>query len=337
VAAARATVDGGRWAGLDAWRQHHDDHPDDVLAMEVLAPSLVLSADAALIAELADRARRTLDVVGDDAVLLGHLGVEVADHGDIGEAERLGTRALELEPDLVVAGHPIAHVHYERGEHEAGARWLGEWLPTTPEEVEYRDHLVWHEALHHLALGDRDAVLARYAEIGTRSALSRVTGGTSLLWRCQLHGLVPAGEDPVTPTVGEVVEGIAEALPVVVVGWHAALGLAAVGDVDGLRRASVAARAATGPGVAELLPDIFDGFADHLEGDDAAAADNLATAVIHVDRLGGSRAQREVLEDTYIECLVRADRDEEAILRLEERLDRRPSRLDETWLARARA
>ncbi len=337
VAAARATVDGGRWGSLQAWRRHHDEHPDDVLAMEVLAPSLVLSADAALIGELADRVRRTLRVVGDDAVLLGHLGVEVADHGDIAEAERLGTRALALEPELVVAGHPMAHVHYERGEHEAGAHWLGEWLPTTPDEVEYRDHLVWHEALHHLALGNRDVVLERYAEIGTRSQMSRVTGGTSLLWRCQLHGLVPVGEDPVTPTVGEVVQGIAQALPVVAAAWHAALGLAAVGDVDGLRRASAAARDADGPGVAELLPDVFAGLADHLEGDHTSAADGLATAIHQFDRLGGSRAQREVLEDTYIECLVRADRDQEAIERLEARLDRRPSRFDERWLARARA
>ena len=115
-----------------------------------------------------------------------------ADAGDLDEAERLGSRALELEPDLVVAGHPVAHVHFERGEHEDGAAWLGAWLPTTLDGVGYRDHLLWHEALHHLVIGDREATLARYRRLG-ESGGTRLFDGASMLWRCQLHGLVDPG------------------------------------------------------------------------------------------------------------------------------------------------
>ena len=49
--------------------------------------------------------------------------------------------------------------------------------------------------------------------------------------------------------------------------------------------------------------------------------------------LGGSAAQREVVEDTLLDALVRAGRCEEARLLLTERLDRRQSALDRRRLA----
>jgi hypothetical protein len=50
-------------------------------------------------------------------------------------------------------------------------------------------------------------------------------------------------------------------------------------------------------------------------------------------QLGGSAAQREILEDTLLYCLVEAERCDEARVLLEARLDRRPSPLDRQRLA----
>ena len=70
------------------------------------------------------------------------------------------------------------------------------------------------------------------------------------------------------------------------------------------------------------------------EGRCSAAADRLAELGPQVWRLGGSDAQREVVEETRIAALLRAGRYDEAREVLDRRLDRRHCRRDEDWLAR---
>ena len=48
-------------------------------------------------------------------------------------------------------------------------------------------------------------------------------------------------------------------------------------------------------------------------------------------RLGGSDAQREILEETRIAALLRADRFDEARVLLDDRIDRRHSPRDARW------
>jgi len=82
-----------------------------------------------------------------------------------------------------------------------------------------------------------------------------------------------------------------------------------------------------------MLPLLADGLAAFVEGDHAKAADSLLRFEPYAGRIGGSHAQREVLEDTVIHALVRAGRLDEAASRLRVRLDRRDSRLDSGLLA----
>jgi hypothetical protein len=60
---------------------------------------------------------------------------------------------------------------------------------------------------------------------------------------------------------------------------------------------------------------------------DAASA-TLADVVRTMDPLGGSKAQREVVEDTLVHALAMAGRTTEAAAVLDERLSRRSSALD---------
>jgi pentatricopeptide repeat protein len=53
-----------------------------------------------------------------------------------------------------------------------------------------------------------------------------------------------------------------------------------------------------------------------------------------VIRIGGSHAQREVIEDTLLEAYLRSRRFDRAEAMLRERLERRPSPRDTRWLAR---
>ncbi|MDX1510684.1 MAG: hypothetical protein R3249_05025 [Nitriliruptorales bacterium] len=335
VYAVSETIERGRWPSLDTWRRHHDEFPTDMLAMAHLMPHLEMSADADLITEAADRIHRTIRVVGEDPALLGHLAMEAAERLDLDEAERLGQHSLELDPVCIVGAHPIAHVRYEAGEHAAGVQWLNEWLPTADQEADYLGHLVWHAALHDLALGNTEMVLDRYRRCGAADTPGRLFDGSSLLWRCQLHGLVPNGSDPVSPPIGKLASTLVSDPPAVAVGYHVALALAAMADAEALDRLADTAAASEVPGCAQMLPDLAHGLSAYVQDEPGVAADHLVRAGRYMDRIGGSLAQREVFEDTLIRALIGAGRLKDAVLRLEQRLDRRPSPSDSAWLAEA--
>jgi hypothetical protein len=75
------------------------------------------------------------------------------------------------------------------------------------------------------------------------------------------------------------------------------------------------------------------GAAAFARGDYVRAAERLGAALPELARLGGSHAQREVFEDTYIAACLRAGRQDQAAERLSARLERRPSARDRDWLA----
>ena len=66
-------------------------------------------------------------------------------------------------------------------------------------------------------------------------------------------------------------------------------------------------------------------------------ADALARLAPQIRRLGGSDAQREIVEEARIAALLRADRWLEARDLLDVRLDRRRSPRDAAWRAQASA
>ena len=211
---------------------------------------------------------------------------------------------------------------------------MDDWLPSTDQEAPFGCHLVWHSALHHLAVGDGAGALERYHHCAGRPGAGAVVDGTSMLWRCQIHGLVPYGADPSDTPVGPLVANLVDAVPSTFVGVHVALGLATARDADGLRRLAATAGSFAAPGAAELLPGLARGLAAYVEDDHATASELLLAEEPHVLRYGGSHAQREVFEDTLLQTLAKAERYEEATARLRARLDRRESRLDANLLAR---
>ena len=124
-----------------------------------------------------------------------------------------------------------------------------------------------------------------------------------MLWRCQIHGLVPHGDRPLRDPGRSAPPHLVDAVPSTFVGVHVALGLATARDAEGLRRLAAGARSFTAPGAAELLPGLARGLAAYVEGDHAAASDLLLAEEPHVVRYGGSHAQREVFEDTLLQTL----------------------------------
>jgi hypothetical protein len=326
----------GMWPSRSMWERHHDAFPGDLHGLEILIFLTLMSTDPDGHERAAEAGRRSAQAVGEHPVLVGFEAMMAQDAGDLERAHRLSTRALELDPSGFAGGHPMAHVYFESGDHAGGATWLDGWFPSTDQAADFGSHLVWHSALHHLALGDRETALERYRHCAGRAGPGGLVDGTSMLWRCQLHGLVEPGDDPAARRVSDVVRPLTEAVPFTFVGVHVALGLATAQDADALRRFAASAAGFTAPGSAELLPDLALGLAAYVEGDHGAAGDLLLARERDFVRLGGSHAQREVMEDTLIQALVQADRLDEAAERLRARLDRRESALDTALLARTR-
>ncbi len=219
----------------------------------------------------------------------------------------------------------LAHVNYETGEHAAGLAWLDSWQTEHP-VLGYQNHFRGHAALHVLALGDIDQVMTRYRN---EIAPSAVNDAGSLLWRCKLAG------SQVQSEANEAVTAAAEAIETLQTSFltfNACLALGSAGDSEML--ASVARRASsdTRPGFSDLVAPLIQALIGVLQNRFDVVVTNLQPIMSDLPRLGGSNAQRAVVEDTLIYAFVASGRIVEAQTTIRSRLERRPHVLDELVL-----
>lgn len=167
----------------------HD--PRDLLALQAGHQIDYFTGDARM---LRDRIARALPawqrgLSGYHAVLGMHaFGLEEC--GDYVAAEKIGRRAVELEPRDGWAWHAVAHVHEMRNDPDAGIAWLGahpqHWAAGSMLAV----HNWWHLALFHLELGNEAEVLRLYDEAIASAgsvAMLDLIDASAMLWRLQLR------------------------------------------------------------------------------------------------------------------------------------------------------
>jgi hypothetical protein len=160
--------------------------------------------------------------------------------------------------------------------------------------VFYADHLSWHLALHELALGRGDEALAR---LGTSVPLQALSDAGPLLWRCRVAGVPGADTHPAAPVIARSTLPVLRGLPLPFAAFNAALALAAAGDADALDDLASRAAADPRPGF-DLLAPIARGLALLVLGEPAAAAARIRPVLADLPRIGGSYAQREVIDQT---------------------------------------
>ena len=108
--------------------------------------------------------------------------------GDYVEAEETARRALELEPLDVRAHHAVAHVMEMQGRFEDGVRWMGARSAQWTGAGAASTHLWWHLALYHLELQQPAQALAIYdLRIHQGESLSELIDASALLWRLHLQ------------------------------------------------------------------------------------------------------------------------------------------------------
>jgi len=257
------------------------------------------------------------------------------------EEARLATeRSLALYGRNGHASHTMAHIQYETGDAEGGAEFLRNWLVGYEPANQLYGHNHWHLALFELAAGNLDRVLDLYdrvirPEVSSSPALGTIADAASLLWRCTLTDR-QANELP-WDALSDWAKRTFQRPGMVWADAHCLLTWTAAGDevrlaqlVEELHSRAAAGKVYAGP----MLPKLGEAYQAFAARDWATAADRFAAVAPEVIRLGGSHAQRDVFEETWIEATARAGRLEQARAMLEERLDRRPNGRDSRWLAR---
>lgn len=316
---------------------HLASYPRDAVLLSVAMPTIAFAG----VTDLPEQAWRIVEAAapayGDDAWINGLMAFVRQEQRRFDDAMDLACRSLEVEPSGGHAAHARAHAHYETGDHAAGLAWMDAWVVGDGAATDSLTHFSWHAALHELSLGDVAAVRRRYDEqlqprhaVGCRALVD--TG--SLLFRWALtpgDAVVPPLDEVVSLTGTRVLEQPSTAF----LGMHAAVTLLAVDDAAGLDRLARWCEGHDGATHREVVAPLARALRLMTAGRWSEGADRLAALTPQVWRLGGSDAQREIVEEARIAALLRAGRYDDARLLLDARLDRRPAVRDERWRAEA--
>lgn len=303
-------------------------YPEDAFAVSITVPTIAFGGATEIPAEAWTLVESLAPAYGPDWWHRGLLAFVRQDQGRYDEALALANMALADEPAAGHAVHARAHVHYETGQHRAGLAWLDGWIAGSGAHASHRAHFSWHAALHELALGEDRAALARYAgQLAPPAApgVRALVDSVSLLWRGYVTGAWSRPD--VGPALATVPAGLIAEPPTPFIAMHAAIALAATGDSAGLARLCQQAASRPEATFPEVVAPLA-GALEHLVRGDAAQATDGLLELRGIERLGGSAAQREIIEETLILCAMRADRPELARSILHARCERRRSPRD---------
>jgi uncharacterized NAD(P)/FAD-binding protein YdhS len=330
VAVVHARVQDCRDAGAKALLRHVQLHPLDVLAVSAAVPTIAFSGVTDIQQEAWELVEGLRPAYGTHWWYSSLLAFVRQDQGRYDEAAVLADRVLAAEPTSGHAVHARTHVHYETGDHAAGLRWLDGWITSCGRQATHRAHFSWHAALHELSTGDVDAVRRRYAEQLAPPTVTGVRGlvdSASLLWRCQVTGSW-TGPVPVDDVIAHAGDQLVERPATPFTAMHSAIALTAAGDVARLAGLERHALASSDPVLREVVGPLCGGLRAVAEARWSDAVPLLRSVLAPLVRVGGSAAQREIVEETLLHALMAAGRLDEARALIDARLDRRPSPLD---------
>lgn len=251
---------------------------------------------------------------GDDWWFGAMHGMALSEAGQGAAARPRIERSLAAKPDNAWGAHALAHVCYEGGETDAGRHFLRGWLPRYPQAGSLHGHLAWHLALGEIEAGDADAAWRLFVEAcGPASHTGpfrlKLTDAVSFLWRWELAG------NPRDADGWQAIHRFARAMfpkpGMAFADLHVALAEAVAGDGAALEAwvAQVAAleRAGCYPS-GTVLPALAAGFSAFARQDYAGAIAAIAPVLSERDRIGGSRAQMDLVEFTLLRATVEAGR-----------------------------
>jgi tetratricopeptide (TPR) repeat protein len=270
-----------------------------------------------------------------NSFMLGLHAFALEEADRIPEALCAAEAAVARNPKDAWAVHALAHTVYEMGAARVGVGLLPRAIHPCTHLGWFRNHLVWHLALMHFALGDyaRASTMSRCAFERRPSAIAGdLHDSISLLWRLELCSMPVA--DRWRPFAAIARERL-DRQGLLFHAAHLAMALAGAGEwataeqqLEMLR--DRVAKDRTGLVGAVLLP-LVEGIHAFAGGDYRGAIERIEPLCPRLVELGGSRAQRDVFHDTLLEACFRAGDAGRAWRLLAARVARRP---DAYWLTR---
>src|SRR6266571_2850046 len=324
-------------------------HPRDLLALKV-AQDLYFFLGNRL--ELRDIAARVLPAWPRDRPGWGYVqgiyafGLE--ENADYRQAESRARAALEYNPKDVWSVHALAHVFEMEGSQRVGVDFLTasapDWSPSY-----FAIHNWWHRGLYHLELGEIDEALALYdgpIRAGRSTEWLDVVDAAALLWRLSLFGVdVTERAEQLAADIDDLVGS-----PLYIFNdWHAVMAFGLAGDFLRTERVIASNRHLTAPtnaGAAERAGlALLEAFAAFAAGHPDRVIDLLIDIRPRAHAVGGSHAQRDVIDLTLIAAAARSGNATLARALVTERVARKPpagpsaralvlaNGGNETWLA----
>jgi tetratricopeptide (TPR) repeat protein len=334
LAAAKFWAQGAFSRAIEGWEGVLADHPLDALALRLAQDAYFLLGRAA---PMRDSVARVLSAWERDnpltSFVLGAYAFGLEETGDLERAEGFGREALARNARDAWATHALAHVMETANRCEEGV----DFLKSTREDWAHAHfmahHNGWHLALFLIEQGRFDEVLADYdrftaPKLADDATLDRIDAA-SLLWRLELEG-VDVG-DRWAPLADKWMAHVDDHV-LAFNDLHCAFAAGRSPDPDhGPRLArSLDGYVRAGAGdnrqvTAEVGLRLVDGALAFARGDHARAVEAMLPVRNEAFRIGGSHAQRDIVNLTLIAAAERSGQWSLARTLLAERVRLRPT------------
>jgi hypothetical protein len=314
VVALGHLIDGNNTAALAAVREHLKLYPCDAMVLAPCTSALGLFGLSGIAGR--DKDLRTLldalaPAYGDDWWFGGMHAFAQIETGDLGLGLATIERALAGNPRNAHGAHIRGHAYYESDEAASGLQFLRDWWGGYSKTAQMHCHISWHLALWELELGNTSAawdIYHSYLKPGASwgPPLNALSDCASFLFRAEMAGEL---RDP----------ALWRDLSAYATRWypepgvcfadvHAALAHAFAGDAEALGKIVSGARGAAADIVAPVAR-AFGAFCRQAWPE--VVADLMPIMTTH-ERVGGSRAQRDLVEYALVVSLLRTGRSGEA-------------------------
>ena len=332
AAAARAWLAGDDALALERYAAIVVDHPCDIVAL-ALAHALDFRLGRRRM--LRDRIAQVLpewDAKAPHcASLLAMYAFGLEENGQYRQAERAARRALVLDPRHPGAIDVVAHVLEMEGRAREGLTFLNQTEAAWAHGTGYSVHLAWHKALFHLDGEDPAAAIAIYDKEITGadgSDMNSLADASALLWRLWLRNLDVEDRWRLLSDRWAL-QPLAGARPFYVM--HAIIAFAAAGrDAAASWALGALPRICSSAELQDLLEDalaqpLCEALLAFARGDYNVCLEWLGRVRHLSDRCGGSLAQCDLVQITFIEAALRARKAHLARALVAERIAQRPA------------
>jgi tetratricopeptide (TPR) repeat protein len=296
---------------IRAMEQIIGDNPMDAMAVKISHAIRFILGDA-------DGMRRSLarvvsvytDGIAHAGFVKGCYAFALEETGEYAEAEKMGRKAVELEPSDAWGRHAVAHVYEMTGRAEEGLSWLSDqsqWAHCN----NFAYHMHWHVGLFQLELGRVNDALHLYDSAIRNQKTDDyrdIANAASLLRRIELDGLSVGNR---WEELADIAERRIDDRQLAFADLHyliALLGAGRFSSAESLVSGMLASRGngQNGQLSAEIGAPLAAGLVAFQAGRMAKAVEFLAPLQPEIQRIGGSHAQRDVFQQIYLEALVRS-------------------------------